>query len=390
MGLMQGKFSRTLHKGFKSCYSREKSFRGWILVKNSYSDFIGNFLTPYGHAKQVLSFERVKETQAIATERLGHVMLALQRHSEVGLKIGKPKNEQRAREKALTDYEGDLSLVCDMARGKLIVENPDQVIALQAMLSDPNSDFMRRHGLFVVQSNDYFARPKEPTGYSCLNYKIAVPVGEDKAGKTEYQVCELQVVAKQIEEISKSTHRYKRAAEHILVNAGEHPLPQDLALASANFAAAWLLTAQVRRNAGYEKLLENKTKLALTPNREHNLKMRIAAIETIEAEALLINLLGNNPQLLDDDPQGSQYIYGVLRPSHADPQFYRYDLKNTTVQRFWKDDGWKDDGRGIASLTHNKHFTEFPDKKTFGQAWLDFYQKCSRPDGPGLGGLTHD
>lgn len=112
---------------------------------------VSRFQTDDKHARQALTVDRVIETQGIASRAIKNAFIGLRKETGISYKVGPPKELDRAQDKAKTDYNNDLSLVCDWARGKIVVDSPEQVLKIKEILSDPQSDFMKKHGLFVVQ-----------------------------------------------------------------------------------------------------------------------------------------------------------------------------------------------------------------------------------------------
>ena len=186
-------------------------------------DLVGFFGEVNGEVKprQTLTPAQIKDTASEANTKLS-TFLTDCRSKIPGLSdafVGPLKNHEVAKLKAERDYRGDLSFVCDNVRGKAIVNSAQQVLSLKQVLDDPKNGLLHKHGMFVVHGTDFFADPKEPTGYRALNYRIAVPV------EGGHHLVELQVVAEQIEAVYTLTHPHKRAIEMIYDGAVEK-IPQ--------------------------------------------------------------------------------------------------------------------------------------------------------------------
>lgn len=161
--------------------------------------------------RQVLSREQIRATAEEADRKLASFIADCKRKIPdlVDAFVGPIKDPEVEENKANRDYGGDASFVCDTVRGKGIVNSAMQVLSMKQILDDPDNETLQKHGIFVVTSTDFFADPKEPTGYRALNYRLAVPV------EGGYQIVELQVVAEQIEAVYDLTHQHKRALERV-------------------------------------------------------------------------------------------------------------------------------------------------------------------------------
>lgn len=213
--------------------------------------------------RQGMPLEHVIETMPAARFVLDLVIHALiDNCGAVGGHLGEDKKEDTYTKKALRDYNGDILRITDFVRGKSVIDSPDQVPKIKSNIDN----ILARFGLCVDDEdgrpgrNDFFADPKDQTGYRCLNYKIRIPMSVLKAAEElmragnvydlvqnssetakaiwalsgdeiheneEFQVVELQVVPKQIEEIYDLTHPYKRRAEDIALLARRRELTFD-------------------------------------------------------------------------------------------------------------------------------------------------------------------
>jgi len=256
---------------------------------------------------QRMPIERIIETQDIARENLKNMLIDIVKEvSNNGgvcdFILGPNKKLDVARNKANRDYDGDITRVTDFVRAKIVVVTPEQVEGIKSLMSGGSLDteltqkhgikvteesdttvtfdtpqkrpeFMQHHNCEVARQSDFFEDPKDFTGYRCINYKLAVPVGKDSVGAEDFQIVELQIVAEQIEAVYDKTHPYKRAAEEILDKEGELT-QEDRKRAAYNFAACRYHNGLAARDAGYDKLLkpEVRSKIALTRNRELKLE----------------------------------------------------------------------------------------------------------------------
>lgn len=238
-----------------------------------------------GHIRQPMSYEEIMATREEARQKLIEFVADL--HYAAGLsdhKIGRSKEEHSIQRKAKLSYNGDRTRIMDYERAKGVVTTPEEVRAVQALLSDRDgrrSDFMRQHGSYVVKENDFFEEPKDTTGYRCINYKIGLPVGND--GKLH--VVELQIVAEQIEKVYKESREHKRLAEEILNTDSDLTREQRRAVA-AHFAVCRLTNGLAARDNGYDSLLrpEARGKHALTRTRELKLGNQAGFLETYDPE----------------------------------------------------------------------------------------------------------
>ncbi len=245
---------------------------------------------------QSIAMDRILETQEEARDNLQAMLVDLMiaaNHNNYDNEncdffIGPNKRLDVAQNKANRDYDGDPTRVTDYVRAKVVVTSPEQVETIQEILSESyerssvssdagytkRSEIAQEHDVHVARAINFFENPKDSTGYRCINYKLAVPVGDKKSGMNqEYQVVELQVVAKQLEDVYDVTHPHKRAAEEIL-DKQEDLTHEDRQRVAYNFGACRYYNGLAARDAGYDKLLlpEVRSSHNLTKNRELRLK----------------------------------------------------------------------------------------------------------------------
>ncbi|MGN7437735.1 MAG: hypothetical protein ACTHOO_03750 [Alcanivorax sp.] len=265
---------------------------------------------------QRLPIERVLETQDEARDHLKDLLIDLVKEVSANsgscdFILGPNKDYNVAKNKANRDYNGDMARVTDFVRAKIVVTSPEQIEDIKKLMSGKPTQseqqrsrhlravdtdtpqrrpaFMQKHNSHVARATDFFEDPKDFTGYRCLNYKLAIPVGVEEHREEEFQVVELQIVAEQIEDVYDQTHPYKRAAEAILDKDDLDAV--DRRSAAYNFAACRYYNGLAARDAGYDKLLkpELRSKVALTRNREIKLRGMIDELDIMSDEDGLEN-----------------------------------------------------------------------------------------------------
>ncbi len=288
------------------------------------------------NVRNIMSVDRIVETQDVATEKLKAIQIEINKISGSRHKTGDPKLMESAERKAKTDYNGDLQRVTDFARGKQVVTGPDQIKAIEELLDDSRSEFSREHDICLVSKQDYFSNPKENTGYRCINYKLAIPVGEDENGDTERQVVELQIVASQIERINGLTHPFKRRAEDIVARATdseEEMSPEEALEVHLCFATCRFYNGLISRNNDYDALLEagKGRKFALTPARQEHLFGDLRNLRELDrkrddlSDYMARQEAPLNPSEIKAglNEEGHWIGYGIYRPVNQDPEFFR-------------------------------------------------------------------
>ena len=124
---------------------------------------------------------------------------------EGDFKLGPKKKLGTAEEKINRDYEGKAQLLCDIVRGKVIINSPKAIEQLREILSTHSKkphEIFTKYGAYCALMSDYFSAPKDETGYRCINARIAFPVkSNDENAKTRYYIVELQGVHKNIESV---------------------------------------------------------------------------------------------------------------------------------------------------------------------------------------------
>lgn len=137
----------------------------------------------------------------------------------VNLKKAKNLNDKIAQKKALHGDEYDVSLIGDIARGRINVSSLDDIT---------NLDIYLKNNFQIIKKTDYFETPKEDTGYRGVHYQL---VTEDGLG------FELQIHHKELIDVidklrklpNASYNKYKslskltpeQEADRIKIAAGE-------------------------------------------------------------------------------------------------------------------------------------------------------------------------
>jgi len=104
--------------------------------------------------------------------------------------IGSLKRLDRATDKIIGDYDGDYTQLCDLARGRIIVDTVEQIETLREYLNDNKRilGIEKMKGRFAVPSN---------TGFRDINMNMRLPNGH---------VIEFRVEHRAILDVAKVTH----------------------------------------------------------------------------------------------------------------------------------------------------------------------------------------
>lgn len=215
--------------------------------------------------------------------------------------VGPNKKRADALRKASHRFDGDAHLLTDIVRGKIIIDNVDQLEAVMNIFKDPTSEPLKTSGINVNLTKNNFETPKEYTGYRGLSYKLEIPIKDsDKP-----HIVELQIVSTAMEHgndttyimdgdneermsIYDGTHFHKRKAEDLYRDAdneyktGSREKPEltdeELTLASQHYAVCLYYNSKIAHEEGYDKLLLDKDKHAFTPEKEKELITHMAEI----------------------------------------------------------------------------------------------------------------
>lgn len=103
------------------------------------------------------------------------------------------KKMGRIMEKARNKYEGDVRSICDIARGRILFDDPDQIHTLRSMMkagkkTHPFIQKWAERGIYLVHFEDCFENPKS-SGYVGINMKLSIDLG-----KGRHHICELQLM----------------------------------------------------------------------------------------------------------------------------------------------------------------------------------------------------
>ncbi|UJF21614.1 RelA/SpoT domain-containing protein [Shewanella sp. OMA3-2] len=101
----------------------------------------------------------------LAQTELGQLLAVISQQNEVTMLLPATKSYQRALQKVTHKFEGDARLITDLARGSIVANNVDDLMASYKMLTE-NSE--------VVQIKNRFANPKA-SGYRDLNMLVKLP-----------------------------------------------------------------------------------------------------------------------------------------------------------------------------------------------------------------------
>ena len=223
------------------------------------------FKNASGQPYQPLEEQNIIETQSIARNILQDlIMICIDKLDIISVEVGDYKELTRAFAKAVRDYNGDMRRVTDYVRAKIVINSPQAV--LNILNGNEFQEALDMLGIKIVSLNNLFEEPKDNTGYRCLNYKLAIPVDHDPTTKEmRYHIVELQVVAEQLEAIYNTTHPYKSSAEAIMTHAANRVLTrQEATLQHLNFKACRYYNGVAMRDAGFDELLRDESKYAIT------------------------------------------------------------------------------------------------------------------------------
>ena len=221
---------------------------------------------------------------------------------------GDTKERETAENKIKRACLGKATLISDIVRAKIVVDCPEAIAELSAILNPGNTEedpLLKQFGAYCAQINNHFERPKRNTGYRCLNAKISFPFklkkddiaefikyndGDDEeiptwrfaqdlpkgADEADYDdaeyIVELQVVHKDIEALYHRTHFHMRQAQNVYGKYKGVVVPNNQATkAAAHYAVCEILHNMAAQNAGLDELLKNKFDV-LSPKRERLLR----------------------------------------------------------------------------------------------------------------------
>jgi len=224
-----------------------------------------------GHAQQQLTlaeqYKYCDQTRSVVDEVLEHIKSS----TDVTLAhMGPNKVQKTARDKAQRKYGGDERYITDVVRGKIEVENAEQLGQVLDIFDDPECEILKKAGIVVVDKDDNFSVPKQYTWYRGLKYNLAVPTEDGKP-----QIIELQVVSPAMEGVYDVTHGHKRAAEEIYNTAAreERPLSDDeIEKVTQHYAVCQYYNSKTAYEEGYDRFLKDPEKYAFTDIRRAKLE----------------------------------------------------------------------------------------------------------------------
>lgn len=253
-----------------------------IYINPKYRGIKGDFKNSTEKPIQQMSFDRLMETRDEAREKMAAFLHDLSK--QVGFvdtivdHDGKSLN--RIYQKAREDYGGNPRYVNDPERCKGVGDNPFQILKAKSEVTNPNSEIMLKHGAELVYMNDQFDEPKKETGYRCINCKISFPVGDQQ----ERHTVEVQIVAKQIEEVYEKTHEYLETSRDVAEKARERELtPEETRIISYCAAGCRYENGIASRENGYDELLDQRKRSVyeLSHTRQNNMEHQILALQNL-------------------------------------------------------------------------------------------------------------
>ncbi|MGH1456634.1 MAG: hypothetical protein ACRBDI_07625 [Alphaproteobacteria bacterium] len=229
----------------------------------------GTFNAQKGVPQQALTLDQLYQTAEKTTEILRRSILekTLDLTDIQQVKIGNVKDRDHAKDKILTKYDGEGRFINDIVRGMITVDTGGELVQLDTLLSDPDSELLKGTGIFVVDSSDHFETPIDYTHYRCKQYKLAIPT---ELG--EPHIVELQIVSSGIEAVYDLTHPYKRAAEDIFTKAkqeGRAELTEEEQESVArNYAVCQYFNSKMAHKDGFDYALRDKDKYGFSEERQ--------------------------------------------------------------------------------------------------------------------------
>lgn len=265
-----------------------------------------------GDPRQVMQLDELYNTSDETRNKLDILIATIMKKSGVDEGYSGPNKKREDAEKKVDHrFDGDARYLTDVVRGKVIIDNVDQLETIINLFKDSESNLLEEAGISVVQEKNNFETPKDYTGYRGLSYKLAIPTGDDN----KPHIVELQIVSDAMENgndttfildkstnseeflandddkrlsIYDGTHFHKRMAENIYRNAArdykegtrEDPslTDEEIEIAKKHYAVCVYYNAKIAHEEGYDRLLIDKDKHAFTPNKEKELVAHMADI----------------------------------------------------------------------------------------------------------------
>ncbi len=264
-----------------------------------------------GEPRQVMKLDELYDTSEETRDKLAVLIANVMGDADVdeGF-VGPNKKKEDAVKKVDHRFDGDARYLTDVVRGKVIIDNVDQLETIIGIFKDPESDILKDAGVEVVQEKNNFETPKDYTGYRGLSYKLAIPTGDDN----KPHIVELQIVSKAMEmgndttfildktidpendeaandarmSIYDGTHYHKRMAENLYRNAArdykagtrEDPslTDEELETATKHYAVCVYYNSKIAHEEGYDRFLIDKEKHAFNSDKEKELVAHMADI----------------------------------------------------------------------------------------------------------------
>lgn len=131
---------------------------------------------------------------------------ALDLEFDQAVKMGPIKTLERIWQKAIGKYDGRVEKICDIARERLYINSPADIIDLRSLFGPGKAggfhETWSSRGVHVLEFEDYFAKPSS-TGFRGINIKLGVDMG-----KGRFHICELQVLHGEMKDTLDTTHMY--------------------------------------------------------------------------------------------------------------------------------------------------------------------------------------
>lgn len=238
-----------------------------------------------GDLRQVMELEELYNTCDETRLKLGRFLLdVLYASGASDAYVGPNKDKDSAIRKIDQRYDGDSRCLTDVVRGKVIIDDSEQLGAVIDMFKNADSGPLKEGGIKVALEKNNFEEPKPYTGYRGLSYKLSIPTGNDD----KPHVVELQIVSTAMESVYDMTHEHKRAAEDIYRDAArdykaglreESALTdEELELATYHYAVCEYYNSKIAHEEGYDRFLKDPDRHAFTPEKEAELVAHMAEI----------------------------------------------------------------------------------------------------------------
>lgn len=246
---------------------------------------------PDGLQRHDLTFPQLYEQARDSVpllQREGNEMLADLRSKYPGVfdtahfETGPLKTEERAKAKIEGDYAGDHSKIADLARGRLVIDKPEQVEALRDYFQQ-----QQRSGFKVEVMKDRFAVPSD-TNFRDLNMQARLSNGH---------VVEFRVEHEDIMQAAKKTHDPYEDIQKIERRAkaeGRMMTEAEALQRQAILDGVRDTHGDPAREAGMDRLLNEKGRAKMTAQEMERVTQR-AANDPIYNKGDVIKIAAENP-----------------------------------------------------------------------------------------------